>query len=124
MPEYSLNTVVRHALTGEEGRIVRIVNASRILRRVGADHEPAYIVSLPAGQFAKAREALWFPSEVASTEKSEEGDGRSAADRTPQLCWVCGKAVVSEERRLDSLGNPVHIACHESESIPIDIQPA
>jgi hypothetical protein len=119
MPEHSLNAVIRHVVTGEEGRIVRIVEAAETLRTVEADRpaEAAYIVSLPAGRFVQAREALWFRSEV---ETSVDGDGRSAAD-SAQVCWVCGKDVRPEDRKLDTLGKPVHLACHESEYIPINI---
>jgi hypothetical protein len=61
VPVYSIGDMIRDLLTGEEGRIVRTLNSSDVLRKVEPRQlpEPAYIVSTPPGPFASAREALW-----------------------------------------------------------------
>lgn len=66
MPVFAVGDIVRNTMTGEEGRIVRIADASNLFpKREGYPRKgKAYIVSLPAGPFVLAREALWLQSEV------------------------------------------------------------
>jgi len=121
-PSYSVGDVVRNALTGEEGQIVRTLNSSE-LRKVEPPQtvEPAYIVSLSPGPFARAREALWLRSEVVPGMPAE-GREQTAPDDAPDVCWVCGRNVFPEQSHgVDSVGRPVHIECHRSDSIPIDV---
>jgi len=127
MPVYSIGDVARNVLTGEEGQIVRTLNSSEILRKVEPQQpaQPAYIVSLPAGPFAGPREALWLRSEVIpNRDTCQEADECATADGLPQVCWVCGKGVLAEDCRIDDLGKPVHLACHLSDSVPINVGPA
>jgi len=120
---YSVGDPIRNLLTGEEGQIVRMLNSSE-LRKVEPSQgvEPAYIVSLPPGPFARAREALWLQSEVVPNGDTGKDAGDCAiANSPPQVCWVCGKDLLAADRRIDDLGKPVHIVCHLSDSVPIDV---
>jgi hypothetical protein len=122
LPVHSVGELVCNLLTGEEGQIVRILNSSE-LRKVEPPQrvEPAYIVSLPPGAFARAREALWLQSEVVP-ETSVEDDERAAGDGGPEICWVCGKDVLSEDHEVDNLGRRVHVECQRSDSVAIRIE--
>jgi len=125
VPMYSVGDIVRNFLTGEEGQIVRTLNSCEVLRRVESQQssEPAYIVSLPPGPLARAREALWLRSEViADRETCAEGDQQGAADDRSVICWVCGKDVLAEDQEIDGLGRPIHIVCQRSDSVPINVK--
>jgi len=78
----SVGDVIRHLRTGEEGRIVRTVNLSDVLRDTNGKpgKDLGYIVSLSQGLCVPAREALWSQSDVASqtprqSSKSGKSDG-------------------------------------------------
>ena len=122
MPQYSVGDLVRHHLTGEEGRIVRMLKIPDMRQKETAtapSWELAYVVALPAEPFATVREALWFRSEV-------NGNGSKPPlgahpSRKLELCWICGKEVRPRDRKLDELGKPVHVACQRSDSIPVDV---
>jgi hypothetical protein len=65
---FSIGDIVRNAMTGEEGRIVRIANVANLFpgRRGYPRKGNAFIVALLAGPFVPAREALWLQSELKS----------------------------------------------------------
>jgi hypothetical protein len=77
MPEYSIGDVVRHVVTGDEGRIVRMVEGSDIRPKpvLHRRKELAYIVAIPAGHLNPAREVLWFEHEVEADGHKPEGHG-------------------------------------------------
>jgi len=120
-PGHSVGEVIRHTLSGQQGRIVRMAD---ILLRTESGPRPefAYIVALPAEALIPAREAMWLASEV------EAGDGQphphareTGPPPSPQICWICGQDVLPEDCQLNNFGKPVHKACHAADSIPLDI---
>jgi hypothetical protein len=68
-PVYSVGDVIRHKVTGEEGRIARLVKISDIFLTPThrQENESAYIVFLPGTWLTPEREALWLQSDVFGT---------------------------------------------------------
>jgi hypothetical protein len=110
---------IRNSLTREEGRIVRIVSIPDILPEAepGQRQQSAYIVALPSKSLSPAREELWFAFEVESSPATRPiGNGTAVVDDR-QVCRVCGKFLMQEDRKMDALGKLVHSACHACDSV-------